>query len=65
MLNIVTEGTDDPYYMIEYYDKRDNTYHEGYGSKNFKIVKAYQKAYFDHWDRGYFEKQIEELKGKH
>ena len=54
-----------PYYSILYYDKCDNTYYDGFGSHDHRIVNAYKEAYFDHWDRGYFEKQIEELEDKH
>jgi hypothetical protein len=54
-----------PYYSILYYDKRNNTYYDGFGSCDRQIVNAYKEAYFERWDKGYFEKQIEELEDKH
>lgn len=54
-----------PYYSILYYDKRDNTYYDGFGSYDHRIVNAYKEAYFERWDRDYFEKQIEALGDKH
>lgn len=54
-----------PYYSILYYDKRDNTYYDGFGSYDHRIVNAYKEAYFEHWDKDFFEKKIEELGDKH
>lgn len=67
MINFIANEmhSDKPYYSILYYDKRDSTYHEGFGSYDHEIVNAYKEAYFEHWDRGYFEKQLEELEDKH
>ncbi len=64
MLNIVAYG-DEPYYTIEYYDKRDNAYHHGFGSKDYKIVKAYQKEYFDKWNSDFSEELIADLEDKY
>ena len=67
MINFLANQMQDekPYYSILYYDKRDDCYYEGFGSYNYQIVNAYKEAYFEHWDRDYFVKQIEELTDKH
>lgn len=66
MINFLANRMQDekPYYSILYYDKRDDCYYDGFGSYNHQIVNAYKEVYFDHWDKDYFEKQIDELKDK-
>ena len=65
MINIVVNGKHDPYYSILYYDKRDGHFYEGFGTKNYKIVKAYQKAYFAQIDPEFAEKRSLKLEDKH
>ena len=67
MINFLANRMQDkkPYYSILYYDKRDGYYYDGFGSYNHHIVNAYKEAYFNHWDKNYFEKKIEELEDKH
>lgn len=65
MISIVVNGKRDPYYSILYYDKRDGHFYEGFGTKNYKIVKAYQKAYFAQIDPEFAEKRSLKLEDKH
>ena len=65
MISIVVNGKHDPYYSILYYDKRDGYYYEGFGTGNYKIVKAYQKAYFAQIDPDFTEKRSLKLEDKH
>lgn len=54
-----------PYYSIDYFDKKDGAYYQGFGSYNYKIVLAYKQAYFSDCNENYALDRLEELNEKH